>query len=394
MHLIFINELCVGMSFDKKIIIVCHPVYGGSGIVATELGIALAMRDYAVHFISNEMPVRLVEYHPNIFFHEVKPYDYPLFKFPMYEGALASCIIDVALNQNINLVHTHYAIPFAYMALLAKHSLQSQYKKDIKIITTLHGTDITLIGKDKAYRPLLEYAVNASDGLSCVSNYLKLEMQKNIDIKRPIEVIYNFVQAPSYDVSPPKNQEVKCRIVCNDGDLVITHISNFRKVKKIDNVIAIFNEIVKVKPNVTLLMVGDGPERYNAEVLCRKFGIYDKLKFLGKTQDVDKILNISDLFLLPSENESFSLAALEALAHGVPVIATNIGGIPEVVEHGKNGFLHPVGAVSEMAISALKILNNENLKAEFSKSAIQRSRKFDTHKMVDEYEALYVKACQ
>ena len=364
--------------------IVCYPTFGGSGVLATELGKALADKGYGIHFITYQQPVRLTGFSANIFFHEVRVPSYPLFDFPPYETALASTMVDVVKNNNVDLLHVHYAIPHASAAFMAKQILAEENIK-VPFITTLHGTDITLVGRDKTYTPVVTFSINQSDAITTVSDNLRKETLENFEIKKEISVIHNFVDITRFSVKP---MDAFKKAIAPNGEKIILHASNFRKVKRIADVIYTFNKIKKSIPS-KLLLVGDGPERHMAEDLCRELGIIEETRFLGKQQDMEDIYAIADLFLLPSEYESFGLAALEAMAAGTPVVATNAGGIPEIITHGKNGYLSGIGDVEQMSHQAISILSNDQVLNTFSEEARKQAESFDIHKIVPKYEDLY-----
>jgi len=364
--------------------IVCYPTFGGSGVLATELGKALADKGYGIHFITYQQPVRLTGFSANIFFHEVRVPSYPLFDFPPYETALASTMVDVVKNNNVDLLHVHYAIPHASAAFMAKQILAEENIK-VPFITTLHGTDITLVGRDKTYTPVVTFSINQSDAITAVSDNLRKETLENFEIKKEISVIHNFVDITRFSVKP---MDAFKKAIAPNGEKIILHASNFRKVKRIADVIYTFNKIKKSIPS-KLLLVGDGPERHMAEDLCRELGIIEETRFLGKQQDMEDIYAIADLFLLPSEYESFGLAALEAMAAGTPVVATNTGGIPEIITHGKNGYLSGIGDVEQMSHQAISILSNDQVLNRFSEEARKQAESFDIHKIVPKYENLY-----
>ncbi|WP_158976781.1 N-acetyl-alpha-D-glucosaminyl L-malate synthase BshA [Cellulophaga sp. L1A9] len=372
-----------------KIAIVCYPTFGGSGVVATELGIALANRGHEVHFVTYKQPVRLELLNNNIFFHEVHVPEYALFHYQPYELALSSKLVDTVRLYGIDLLHVHYAIPHAYAGYMAKKMLQEE-GIFIPMITTLHGTDITLVGKHPFYKPAVTFSINKSDIVTSVSQNLKDATLELFDIENPIEVIPNFI-----DVSKHENNFTDCQrsMMAKEEERIITHISNFRKVKRIPDVIKIFNEVQKEIP-AKLLMVGEGPEKEKAELLCDELGIADKVIFLGNSNQIDKILCFSDLFLLPSETESFGLAALEAMINKTPVVSSNAGGIPEVNIQGVTGYLSNVGDVSEMAANALKILRNPEVLAQFKENAVGNAYKFDIKRILPLYEAAYERALQ
>lgn len=367
-----------------KIGIVCYPTFGGSGVVATELGMALADKGHQVHFISYSQPFRLDFFSGNVFYHEVPVANYPLFEFLPYEISLTSKLVDVALHQNLDLLHVHYAIPHASAAYLAKQILKSR-GKDIPIITTLHGTDITLIGRDPSYKPVITFAINESDAVTAVSNNLKEQTYAYFDVKRDIQVIYNFIDLKNYENA---NQPCMKSIYAPNGEFLLTHISNFRPVKRIDDVVKVFEKVRRELP-VRLLLGGDGPERTNVENLARKLGVIDDVIFLGKTRAIERILCLSDIFLLTSESESFGLTALEALASGVPVISSNTGGIPEVNKHGYSGYLSPVGDVEDMAANTIQLLKDRELYSQLSRQAKKQAANFDIHHVLPQYEKLY-----
>ncbi len=371
----------------KKIMrigIVCYPTFGGSGVLATELGKALAQKGHQVHFITYQQPVRLNGFLPNIFYHEVQVPTYPLFDYPPYEIALASTLVDVIKNHNLDLLHVHYAIPHASAAYMAKKILEKD-GRTIPFITTLHGTDITLVGKDKTYEPVVTFSINESDAITAVSNNLREETFKHFKIEKEIEVIYNFVDVKRFKRKP---LDAFKRVIAPNNEKILLHASNFRKLKRVQDVVKIFNEVQKVIPS-KLLLVGDGPERQMAEELCRELNIYDAVQFVGKQEQMEEILAIGDLFLLPSEYESFGLAGLEAMAAGVPVVSSNAGGLSEVNVHGKTGYLADVGDVKSMSEFAIEILKDDKTLARFKENASEHSKQFDIHNIVPIYEKLY-----
>jgi N-acetyl-alpha-D-glucosaminyl L-malate synthase BshA len=370
-----------------KIAIVCYPTFGGSGVVATELGIALANRGHEIHFVTYKQPVRLELLNANIHFHEVHVPEYALFHYQPYELALSSKLVDTVKMYGIEVLHVHYAIPHAYAGYMAKQMLAKEGIY-IPMITTLHGTDITLVGKHPFYKPAVTFSINESDVVTAVSDSLKKDTLELFDIKNEIEVIPNFIDTKKY-----AHDYTDCQrsLMAQDHERIVTHISNFRKVKRIADVVAIFHKIQERIP-AKLVMVGEGPEREKAEIQCEALGITDKVLFLGNSNEIDRILCFSDLFLLPSESESFGLAALEAMVNEVPVISSNTGGIPEVNIHGQTGFLSPVGAVDEMAENALSILQDPEVLAQFKKRAVQAAQKFDITNILPLYEAVYEKA--
>lgn len=367
-----------------KIGIVCYPTYGGSGVLATELGKALADKGHHIHFITYEQPVRLTGFSANIFYHEVRVPAYPLFDFPPYETALASTLVDVVKNNHIDLLHVHYAIPHASAAYMAKQILQTE-DHAVPFITTLHGTDITLVGKDKTYAPVVTFSINQSDAITAVSHNLREETYNNFNITKEISVIHNFVDVRRFTVKP---LDAFKKALAPHGEKIILHASNFRRIKRIPDVIYTFNKIQKQIP-AKLLLVGDGPERHMAEELCRELGIFENTRFVGKQQDMEEVYAIADLFLLPSEYESFGLSALEAMAAGAPVVASRAGGLPEIITDGKNGYLSATGDVDDMSRKAVHILEDEARFSAFQKEARAQAEKFDISNIVPQYENLY-----
>ncbi|HMO62821.1 MAG TPA: N-acetyl-alpha-D-glucosaminyl L-malate synthase BshA [Ferruginibacter sp.] len=367
-----------------NIAIVCYPTFGGSGVLATELGKALADKGHNIHFITYQQPVRLSGFHANIFYHEVRVPTYPLFDFPPYETALASTMVDVVMNNDIQLLHVHYAIPHAAAAYMAKQILAKEGRK-IPVITTLHGTDITLVGKDKTYSPVVTFSMEESDILTAVSYNLKEETYKNFNISKPIEVIHNFVDVERFHKKPV---DAFKKIVAPNGEKILVHASNFRKVKRVEDVIHTFL-LLNEKLPCKLLLLGDGPERHYAESICRDCVSAANIKFLGKQEQMEDILPIADLFLLTSEYESFGLAALEAMAAEVPVISTNAGGLPEINIDGVTGYMSNVGDVEDMCAKALLILKEESVHQSFKANALAQAQKFDIVNIVPKYEALY-----
>ena len=367
-----------------KIGVVCYPTYGGSGVVATEIGLGLARNGHQVHFITYSQPARLPTFQENIFYHEVRAADYPLFEYVPYETSLASKLVDVVKYEKLDLLHVHYAIPHASVAYLAKKILlQDGYY--IPVVTTLHGTDITLVGKDRSFAPVVSFSINKSDGVTAVSEHLRDETLRHFPIDREIEVIHNFVDFERFQRS---NKEHFKRAIASNGERIITHTSNFRKVKRVQDVIQVFRRINARMPS-KLLLIGDGPERQNLEELCRKLSLCDHIRFLGKQDAVEELLAVSDLFVIPSENESFGLAALEAMACEVPVISSNVGGLPEVNIHGETGFLSDVGDVDDMAENALRILEDEAVLLRFRSGALAQAQRFDIRRILPRYEAYY-----
>ena len=369
-----------------KIGIVCYPTYGGSGVVATELGKALADKGYKVHFITYKQPFRLDSFHENIFFHEVNFSNYPLFEYPPYETALASKIVDVALFEKLDLLHVHYAIPHASAAYIAKQILKEK-NYHLPFITTLHGTDITLVGKDETFIPVVTFSINQSDGITSVSQSLKDDTYTNFDIVKDIEVIPNFIDFSRFK---KLDKEHFRQVIAKNGEKIIVHTSNFRKVKRVEDVVQVFCRIKEQIP-AKLLLIGDGPERQNVEKLTRQVCMEDDVYFLGKQEAVEELLAIADLFILPSETESFGLAALEAMACEVPVISTNTGGIPEINIQGITGYLSNVGDVEDMAKNAMLILKDEETLKQFKKNAIMQANKFSLENILPQYEAYYKK---
>ncbi|TBV26577.1 N-acetyl-alpha-D-glucosaminyl L-malate synthase BshA [Meridianimaribacter sp. CL38] len=367
-----------------KIGIVCYPTFGGSGVVATELGLELSKRGHEIHFITYSQPVRLELLSTKVHFHEVNVPEYPLFHYQPYELALSSKLVDMVKLHGIEILHVHYAIPHAYAAYMAKKMLQEEGIY-VPIVTTLHGTDITLVGNHPFYKPAVTFSINKSDAVTSVSESLKEDTLRLFDIKNDIEVIPNFI-----DVGKYKHTFTDCQrgMMANEDEKIITHISNFRPVKQITDVVKVFYNIQKEIP-AKLMMVGEGPERKPAEQLCEQLGISDKVIFFGNSNEVDRILCFSDLFLLPSITESFGLAALEAMVSGVPVISSNTGGIPEVNIEGVTGFLSNVNDVESMSKNAVHILSNEERLATFKQNAKEEAAKFDIHKIVPQYEAIY-----
>jgi N-acetyl-alpha-D-glucosaminyl L-malate synthase BshA len=366
--------------------IVCYPTFGGSGVLATELGKALADKGHNIHFITYQQPVRLTGFSANIFYHEVRVPTYPLFDFPPYETALASTMVDVIRNQHLDLLHVHYAIPHASAAYMAKKILETD-NRHVPVITTLHGTDITLVGKDKTYAPVVAFSINQSDAITAVSDNLREETFANFNIEKDIEVIHNFVDIKRFAKKPI---DAFRKVIAPNGERILMHASNFRKIKRIADVIHIFEKVRKTVPS-KLLLVGDGPERPMAEELARELEICDDVRFVGKQQDMEEIYAISDLFLLPSEYESFGLAALEAMAGGAPVISSNAGGLPEIIEPGVNGFMSPVGDVEQMSEQAIRILKDDATLQQFRTEARKQAERFDIMNIVPQYEELYAR---
>ena len=371
-----------------KIAIVCYPTFGGSGVVATELGLELARRGHEIHFITYSQPVRLALLNPNVHYHEVNVPEYPLFHYQPYELALSSKLVDMVKLYKIEVLHVHYAIPHAYAGYMAKQMLKNE-GINLPMITTLHGTDITLVGNHPFYKPAVTFSINKSDYVTSVSQSLKDDTLKLFKIKNKIRVIPNFIELDKV----VKDPQAPCHryVMAKENERIITHISNFRKVKRIPDIIKIFYNIQKEIP-AKLMMVGDGPEKEKAEALCMELGIYDKVIFFGNSNEIDKILCFTDLFLLPSETESFGLAALEAMSMGVPVISSNSGGLPEVNFEGISGYLSNVGDVEEMAANAIKILKEDEVLNQFKINALEVAKKFDIKNILPKYEALYQRA--
>lgn len=371
-----------------KIAIVCYPTFGGSGVVATELGLELARKGHEIHFITYSQPVRLAVLNPNVHYHQVNVPEYPLFHYQPYELALSSKLVDMVKLYKIELLHVHYAIPHAYAGYMAKQMLKDE-GIEIPMVTTLHGTDITLVGNHPFYKPAVTFSINKSDVVTSVSQSLKDDTLKLFNITNEIVVIPNFIELDK-DIDSNETPCYRSRIAEKD-ERVITHISNFRKVKRIPDVIRIFHKIQQQMP-AKLMMVGDGPEKEKAEQLCQELGLTDKVIFFGNSSEIDRILSYSDLFLLPSETESFGLAALEAMALGVPVISSNSGGLPEVNFEGISGFLSDVGDVESMAANAIKILSDDATLNQFKVNALEKARQFDIKNILPMYEELYQKA--
>jgi N-acetyl-alpha-D-glucosaminyl L-malate synthase BshA len=373
-----------------KIGIVCYPTFGGSGVLATELGKALAEKGHEIHFITYQQPVRLNGFHTNIFYHEVRVPTYPLFDYPPYELALASTMVDVILNHDLDLIHAHYAIPHASAAYTAKQIVKQKTGRIVPVITTLHGTDITLVGRDKTYEPVVTFSINESDSITAVSDNLRAETYKHFDIKKDIEVIHNFVDVQRYNKKPVAAFR---QVIAPNNEKIIIHASNFRKIKRIDNVMEIFKNIHAALP-AKLLMVGDGPERPLAEDLTRQYGLDADVRFLGKQEQMEEILAVSDVFLLPSEYESFGLAALEAMAASTVVISSDAGGLNEINIDGVTGYTSPVGDVAGMSKNAIELLKDETKLKAFKNSALKEAKLFDIHHIIPKYEALYRKFCR
>jgi N-acetyl-alpha-D-glucosaminyl L-malate synthase BshA len=369
-----------------KIGITCYPTYGGSGVIATELGKELAKKGHKIHFISYALPFRLTNFVENVVFHEVELSSYPLFEFPLYSLALASKMVEVAEYENLDLLHVHYAIPHASSAYLAKQMLRS--KKNLKVTTTLHGTDITLVGLEPSFLPLVKFSIEASDGVTTVSRALKEKTLTNYNIEKDIEVIPNFVDTNLY--KPDKDGGLREHIAPN-GEKVLVHTSNFRIVKRVPDTIRILERVIKEIP-AKLLLVGDGPDRSECERLCRQLSLCDHVKFLGKQDGLVEILNAADIFLIPSQSESFGLAALEAMACGLPVVSSSVGGLPELIRHNETGFIAEIGDIGRMAKYVIDLLTNKKKYDLFSANARERAvNTFDKQKIVPLYEEHYKK---
>jgi L-malate glycosyltransferase len=369
-----------------KIGIVCYPTFGGSGVVATELGMGLARKGHQVHFITYRQPVRLSSQHfqENIYYHEVSGVDYPLFEYPPYDTALASKMVDVVKYENLDLLHVHYAIPHAMVAYIAKKILLTEGRY-VPVVTTLHGTDITLVGSNRTFAPVVEFSINKSDGVTAVSSSLKNDTMPLFNITNDIKVIYNFID---FNRFKKINKDHFKKIIAPNGEKILVHTSNFRKVKRVEDVIFTFKKVYEKIP-CKLLLIGDGPERQYMEELCRQIGLCDEIRFLGKQDAVEELLAISDLFIIPSGNESFGLSALEAMACEVPVISSNVGGLPEVNIHGETGFLCDVGDIESMAKYAIMLLSDEELLEKFRKNALAQAQRFDIDNILPHYEAYY-----
>ena len=366
-----------------KIGIICYPTFGGSGVVATELGKELALNGHQVHFITYTQPIRLDFFNENLFYHEVDISSYPLFQYAPYESALAGKMVDVVKYEKLDLLHVHYAIPHATSAFLAKQILETE-GINIPVVTTLHGTDITVVGKDRTYKPVVTFSINQSDGVTAVSDDLRKETYNTFKITNDIEVIPNFVDMSRFHKQEKDHFK---KIICPNDEKLIVHISNFRRVKRIGDVIQAFGQIRETMPS-KLLLIGDGPERVRMEKLCRDLKLCDDIRFIGKLDVIEEVLSVADLFFMPSEKESFGLAALEAMACEVPVISSNAGGLPELNIHGETGFMSEVGDVADMVKNALHILSDENL-ATFKTNALRRAKEFDIKNVVPKYEAYY-----
>ena len=369
-----------------KIGITCYPVYGGSGVVATELGIALASRGHEIHFISYALPFRLGKLAPNIFFHEVNVTSYPLFEYPPYSLTLTSKMADIAKHEKLDVLHVHYAIPHATSALVARQILEQQGIR-IPFVTTLHGTDITLVGRDPSFAPVVTYSINQSDGVTAVSEYLKKETLSHFDVKREISVIPNFIDTNRFkrlDASDLKQN------LCPNCEKVLVHVSNFRPLKNAKHVVEVLYRLKQDGYPIKLLLVGDGPDRMPAEHLARELGVYEDVRFMGKQEAVQDILSIADVFVMPSASETFGLAALEAMACGVPVVASNIGGLPELIDHGENGFLCPLNNVDAFSERIRQIISDDSFQNKMGAAARKKAlEQFANEKVIPMYESLY-----
>ncbi|MEX1003330.1 MAG: N-acetyl-alpha-D-glucosaminyl L-malate synthase BshA [Crocinitomicaceae bacterium] len=370
-----------------KIGIVLYPTFGGSGVVATELGKALAKKGHEIHFISYNQPVRLEHFHPNIRYHEVRPFHYPLFDYQPYELALTSKLVDVVRYEGLDLLHVHYAIPHASAAYFAQQILKTHHI-EIPFVTTLHGTDITLVGRHPAFEPVITFSINQSNAVTVVSQSLKEDTYRHFSIDKEIEVIHNFIEPSLYSGKLSAEGKKRKQEIAPNGERIICHMSNFRKVKRVEDVIHIFAKI-HAKMSAKLVMAGDGPERFKIEQICTELGICADVHMMGNVQTASEIHSISDLFLLPSETESFGLSALEALASSVPVISSNAGGLPEVNKDGFSGYLSDVGNIDKMAADAIHILENEETLKTFRKQALEHSKNFSIDKILPKYEAVY-----
>ncbi|AYD47797.1 N-acetyl-alpha-D-glucosaminyl L-malate synthase BshA [Arachidicoccus soli] len=373
-----------------RIGIVCYPTFGGSGVLATELGKALATKGHDVHFITYRQPVRLNEFNANIFYHEVRVPEYPLFEYPPYELALSSTLVDVIIRHDLDLLHVHYAIPHASAAYMAKQIVKEKTGRSVPFVTTLHGTDITLVGKDKTYEPVVTFSINESDAITAVSNNLKEETLKFFSIKKEIDVIYNFVDIDRFNKKPI---DAFKKAVAPKGEKILVHASNFRKIKRVCDVTKIFAKVREEIP-CKLLMVGDGPERPKCEEYINKLGLENDVRFMGKQEQIEEILAISDLFVIPSEYESFGLAALEAMAAHVPVLSSNVGGLPEINIEGETGFLFEVGDIETAAKKALHLLSDEVYLQKIKDQAHKHALQFDIKKIIPLYEKLYGRFCR
>ncbi len=367
--------------------IVCYPTFGGSGVVATELAKGLAQRGHSVHILSYDRPARLDTFQTNISYHEVNMNTYPLFEYPPYDLALANQMANLIEYEKIDVLHVHYAIPHATSAYLAKQIL-GEKAAHVPLITTLHGTDITIVGSDPSYKSVVDFSINQSDGVTAVSKYLRDETYERFDIKKEIEVIPNFIDLDRFKKS---NKNHFKRAICPNGEKVVVHVSNFREVKRVPEVVTTFDYILKNDIDAKLLLVGDGPDRQRAEQRCRELGICDKVRFLGKQDQVEEVLSIADLFLIPSGSETFGLAALEAMSCSVPVVSSNIGGLPEVNIHGETGYLCDLDDTECMGRYSVDILSNPKLHNKMAKNARKRAEQFEMGAIIETYEEYYEK---
>ncbi|MBL7923017.1 MAG: N-acetyl-alpha-D-glucosaminyl L-malate synthase BshA [Bacteroidia bacterium] len=372
-----------------RIGIVCYPTFGGSGVVATELGKSLAEKGHRIHFITYSQPVRLDYFSENISYHEVSIAKYPLFDYIPYETALTSKLVDVARFEGLDILHVHYAIPHASVAYMAKQILAS-HGIHLPVVTTLHGTDITLVGKDSSYEPVVTFAINQSDGVTAVSDSLRRDTYENFKISKEIEVIHNFIDLRRFS---KKAKDHFRKAIAPNGERLVVHTSNFRKVKRVQDVVHVFNKLKDKVPS-KLLLIGDGPERHNIEQLCRELNLWDDIRFLGKQEMIEEVLSIGDLFIMPSETESFGLAALEAMACQVPVISSNSGGMPELNVQGVTGYMSNVGDVDDMAKNAVSILESDEVLKKFKAQALVRAKEFDIEVIRPRYEKYYEKVIE
>ena len=372
-----------------KIAIVCYPTFGGSGVVATELGIELSKKGHEIHFVTYSQPVRLDALNAKLHFHEVNVPQYSLFKFQPYELALSSRLVDVVKENNIDILHVHYAIPHAYAAYMAKKMLEDEGIK-IPIVTTLHGTDITLVGSHPFYKSAVSFSINNSDCITAVSKSLKNDTIELFEIEKEIEVVHNFIDVEKFLITKAPCER---NVLAKEDEKIVVHISNFRPLKRIMDVIYVFEQI-SVKIKAKLIMIGEGPEKSKAQRYCMKNNLSDKVVFLGNTSEVYDILCFSDLFLLLSEKESFGLSALEAMIHKVPVISTNVGGLPELNINKYSGFLFDIGEINKMAKKSIEILSNNQLLNKYKNQAFENAKRFDIKKIIKEYESVYKKAIE
>ena len=367
-----------------KIGVVCYPTYGGSGVVATELGLGMARHGHQVHFISYRQPARFKGFAENVYYHEVSGVDYPLFEYTPYDTALASKLVEVVKREQLDLLHVHYAIPHATVAFLAREILKS-HGLHVPFVTTLHGTDITLVGQSPNFAPVVEFGINNSDAVTAVSASLKQDTLDNFNVTREIEVVPNFIDLDRFR---KVDKEHFKKAIAPDGERILTHVSNFRAVKRVEDVVRIYSNVCAEIPS-KLLLIGDGPERYRVEELSRSLSLCDEVRFLGKQDAIEELLAISDVFLMPSESESFGLAALEAMACHVPVISSNAGGLPEVNVHGETGYLSEVGDVEGMAANTIKLLRDDDVLQTFRKRAYAQAKRFDIEVVLPAYEEVY-----